>query len=86
MNAFSVKNIWAIWLVAVLLTGCKGSFTDDEMKIVREGEGVMCLWTVENLRKRLFATKGKTVAGYRWNVGNLSDAQEENAGHGDGYG
>lgn len=54
MNAFSVKKIWAVWLVAVLLTGCKGSFTDDEMKIVREGDGVMRLWTVEKPQEEVF--------------------------------
>lgn len=47
MNWFSLKKIWTIGLAGLLLTGCKGSFTDDEVKVIREGEGVMRLWTVE---------------------------------------
>lgn len=36
------------------LVGCKGSFTPAEVKIVKEGEGVMRLWTVENPQEEVF--------------------------------
>ena len=41
-------------LVGGMLAGCKGSFIDEEIKIVRQGEGVMRLWTVEQPREEAF--------------------------------
>lgn len=44
------------YLLLLLLTlgACKSSFTDEEKKIIGDGEGIMRLWTVENPREAAF--------------------------------
>ena len=49
-----MKNVVSVLLCTLFLAGCKSSFTADEIKIVREGEGVMRLWTVEQPQEEAF--------------------------------
>lgn len=54
MNMLFMKKIGMIGLAVLLLSGCKGPFTHDEKKLIREGDGVMRLWTVENPQEEAF--------------------------------
>lgn len=54
MSMLFMKKIGMIGLVVLSLSGCKGPFTQDEKKLIREGDGVMRLWTVENPQEEAF--------------------------------
>lgn len=50
-----MKNICGILVGVVLFCGCSGSsFTDNEVKIIKKGEGVMPLWTTANEQESVF--------------------------------
>lgn len=54
MNVSFIKNVLAMLLVGGILASCKGSFSDEEIKMVRQGEGVMRLLTVEQPPEEAF--------------------------------
>lgn len=54
MSIFSVKHVVVVLLGILFLASCKSSFTDSEKKIVKDGEGVMRLWTVEQPQEETF--------------------------------
>lgn len=49
-----MRSVCCLLLGFLFLGSCKNSFTSEEKKIIREGEGVMRLWTADDRQEEVF--------------------------------